>query len=57
MEKQNEESQKSTIIDDMKKQLKSIESEALQNKLEWETAQHIEDEELREAKLNKINLA
>ena len=57
MEKENEESQKNTLIDDMKKQLKSIESEALQNKLEWETAQHIEDTELREAKLTKINLA
>jgi hypothetical protein len=56
MQNKNEESQKNTLIEDMKKQLKSIESEALQNKLQWETAQHIDDIELRETKLAKINL-
>jgi len=55
LKKQEEEGKKNTIIEDMKKQLKIIEAEALQNKLEWETAQHIDDKELREAKLAKIN--
>ena len=54
IEKQEEESKTNWVIQGFIKELKEIERIAMEKKLEWETAQEINDEDVRFLRLQKI---